>query len=159
MSDRFPDRPLLLNNISISIYNIYRYRYIISISIYTFIYVYLYSWRQPYVTLSLLSTTNATALPATSGARGTECFRRSETCEHYWYSAYQFTLSSRIYVYLYDIYIEYYMKMPIDLPFFLVINKPEQNLIALGIITSYNIILLISIRNPCRGLILIDIVN
>ena len=32
---------------------------------------------QPYVTLSLLSTANATALPATSGARGTECYRRS----------------------------------------------------------------------------------
>ena len=35
------------------------------------------SRRQPYVTLSLLSTANATALPATSGARGTECYRRS----------------------------------------------------------------------------------
>ena len=42
-----------------------------------------YIWKlvnsrgQPYVTLSLLSTANATALPATSGARGTECYRRS----------------------------------------------------------------------------------
>ena len=36
-----------------------------------------YSRRQPYVTLSLLSTANANALPATSGARGTACYRRS----------------------------------------------------------------------------------
>ena len=36
-----------------------------------------HSRRQPYVILSLLSTANATALPATSGARGTECYRRS----------------------------------------------------------------------------------
>ena len=36
-----------------------------------------YSRGQPYVTLSLLSTANATALPATSGTRGTECYRRS----------------------------------------------------------------------------------
>ena len=36
-----------------------------------------HSWRQPYVTLSLLSTANANALPETSGARGTECYRRS----------------------------------------------------------------------------------
>ena len=33
--------------------------------------------RQPYVTLSLLSTANANALPATSGNRGTECYRQS----------------------------------------------------------------------------------
>ena len=32
---------------------------------------------QPYVTLSLLSTRNANALPATSGTRGSECYRRS----------------------------------------------------------------------------------
>ena len=37
----------------------------------------IYSRGQPYVTLSLLSTANAIALPATSGARGTECYRRS----------------------------------------------------------------------------------
>ena len=36
-----------------------------------------YSRGQPYVTLSLLAAANATALPATSGARGTECYRRS----------------------------------------------------------------------------------
>ena len=36
-----------------------------------------YSWRQPYVTLSLLSTANANTLPVTSGGRGTECYRRS----------------------------------------------------------------------------------
>ena len=33
--------------------------------------------RQPYVTLLLLSTANANALPATSGTRGTECYQRS----------------------------------------------------------------------------------
>ena len=47
--------------------NIYIYKIVINID----------SRGQPYVTLSLLSTANATALPATSGARGTECYRRS----------------------------------------------------------------------------------